>query len=580
MSTLACLVCGSEIFLGNTSHHIKALRVVKGIHGFHVYATEFWTEYFLSYVASRPCNDSSAILDLALRLADRLSRLSYTSQVLKEATPITQQVDEKMKFLEEWPLLYKLIETFLRGRSLKRLEHNLIQELQHTTGTENETLSETTTSHQTRPGCSTAQEENNGISFMLSSYQEIVRFLLQQDEYPGVSADDLYLFKSQFQSSAFTCRLSFCPRATNGFVSEDLRRQHEIAHTQLSVCTIPECKYPPFPSIKALKSHINKHHRPEAARLRPIRKGGNNSLRQRFLDTRIQTGMQGRKFDDKSEAVPGNNEDSDPTSTAATIRTRQTPRGTSEGSEERTRKTSKGIGFVSELEEHGICNLDKILNAPVSSMGFRGCAIANCSTVRLETGSKTGPESEGIPDPMSFHYWNCHHADNMAQCAVTECQMLFSSNYGLQAHYEQRHTALFCEICDVDSLEGFASEEELRFHWRSNHLILVRRWVCDDPRQGDSGLSFKMSYDSCKSCSEEQRFSRRYDAIEHLASQHVGLASGMSQGPLVRFLGLHVRAVRAYEVMQKVEEWAYDDNEPSEDEDFVDDGMFFVQELA
>ena len=70
----------------------------------------------------------------------------------------------------------------------------------------------------------------DGISAMLASYQEIVRSLLSQSDYPGVSSEELELFKSQFRTSAFTCRLNSCPRATLGFESEELRLEHEMAH--------------------------------------------------------------------------------------------------------------------------------------------------------------------------------------------------------------------------------------------------------------------------------------------------------------------------------------------------------------
>jgi hypothetical protein len=100
----------------------------------------------------------------------------------------------------------------------------------------------------------------DGISAMLLSYQEVVRFLLRQDDYPGVTAEELEFFKSQFRTSAYTCRLSSCPRTTVGFRSEELLREHEVSHARRIACTFPDCKYPPFGSVQALKNHVNKYH--------------------------------------------------------------------------------------------------------------------------------------------------------------------------------------------------------------------------------------------------------------------------------------------------------------------------------
>lgn len=111
----------------------------------------------------------------------------------------------------------------------------------------------------------------DGISSMLSSYQEIVRYLLCQDEYSGVSAQDLDLFKSQFRASAYTCRLSSCPHATLGFETQQACTEHEISHIRRWACDFPGCQYPPFVSKSALSGHKKKHHSPQIQR-RSIRR--------------------------------------------------------------------------------------------------------------------------------------------------------------------------------------------------------------------------------------------------------------------------------------------------------------------
>lgn len=105
---------------------------------------------------------------------------------------------------------------------------------------------------------------------MLDSYQKAIRFLLRQNDYPGVTASELRAFKTEFGSSAFTCRLISCPRATAGFELEKDWIEHERAHVQRLRCTVVDCKYPLFRSRQALRRHISEHHKEHHTK-RPIR---------------------------------------------------------------------------------------------------------------------------------------------------------------------------------------------------------------------------------------------------------------------------------------------------------------------
>lgn len=116
---------------------------------------------------------------------------------------------------------------------------------------------------------------------MLESYQRAVEYLLGQDSCPGASAEELALFKSQFSTSAYTCRLRSCPRATIGFEAENLRREHETVHAGGFRCTLSDCQYPPFQSSQKLKSHIDRCHSLAPAR-RSIRSVGLNDLPSKY----------------------------------------------------------------------------------------------------------------------------------------------------------------------------------------------------------------------------------------------------------------------------------------------------------
>jgi hypothetical protein len=100
----------------------------------------------------------------------------------------------------------------------------------------------------------------DGVSSTLNYYQNAVKILLDQDSCPGASVQELELFKSQFRTSAYTCRLRHCPRATIGFESDQLRREHEMAHAGGFRCTYQGCQYPPYRSSKALAAHVKSNH--------------------------------------------------------------------------------------------------------------------------------------------------------------------------------------------------------------------------------------------------------------------------------------------------------------------------------
>lgn len=114
----------------------------------------------------------------------------------------------------------------------------------------------------------------DGIFAILTAYQQCVRSILSQHDFPGVSAEELELFKRQFCTSAFTCRLKSCPRATMGFDSAQPLREHELSHICRLRCPFSGCHYPPFPSAQALRSHERRVHQPNPAP-RPIRRVGN-----------------------------------------------------------------------------------------------------------------------------------------------------------------------------------------------------------------------------------------------------------------------------------------------------------------
>jgi hypothetical protein len=78
-------------------------------------------------------------------------------------------------------------------------------------------------------------------------------------------------FKRSHRTSACTCRLGACARATIGFEDEVSRGEHEKGHVKHLYCEEPGCQYPPFPTPHALKYHVNNDHGFIPTTPRPIR---------------------------------------------------------------------------------------------------------------------------------------------------------------------------------------------------------------------------------------------------------------------------------------------------------------------
>jgi hypothetical protein len=126
MASFACLLSGLEVFNESYQEHNKYLRVLKGVHGFHIYATEHWTEYLLSYVASEGgFNLDSCFVKLACQLANKLDEIVIRGSPL-EVDPELSVSDQRLALLGHQPALCKHIKAALKARSLKLLERGLV----------------------------------------------------------------------------------------------------------------------------------------------------------------------------------------------------------------------------------------------------------------------------------------------------------------------------------------------------------------------------------------------------------------------------------------------------------------------
>ncbi|KAM0267836.1 hypothetical protein ACHAPA_005433 [Fusarium lateritium] len=245
-ATVTCLLSGFNIFCHTNTEQDKALRVAKGLHGLHIYATEFWTEYLLSWAVSeyqRAEDDLAPLLQIACKLAASLNE--SPTKAIPNSEHLGKMIDKRLEFLDQHPMLQKLVNQALQARSLGNLESRVFRK----------SLIDQETEQHFDPLII-----SDGISNMLASYQEVVKSLLDQNYHSELSTEEFALFKVHFGATAYTCQLTSCSRATIGFETEELLKEHEKRHVRWFQCAVSECQFPSFLSARALKNHTRKHH--------------------------------------------------------------------------------------------------------------------------------------------------------------------------------------------------------------------------------------------------------------------------------------------------------------------------------
>jgi hypothetical protein len=122
VASIAILLAGLDVLDTTYCESTRSLRLIRGVHGLHNYATEFWTEYILADAAIVGGLDrTSQLCILADRLASRLHVQCPRTEYLTNA-------DDRLKFFEHDVGLYGCISAALKARSRQRLESELLQD--------------------------------------------------------------------------------------------------------------------------------------------------------------------------------------------------------------------------------------------------------------------------------------------------------------------------------------------------------------------------------------------------------------------------------------------------------------------
>jgi hypothetical protein len=83
IASATCLLSGLEVFQPDYPCSLRSLRVLKGLHGFHVYASEYWVDYILSIVTSHYALSQSPLLSSVVNdLSGKLDSLGGSCNAL------------------------------------------------------------------------------------------------------------------------------------------------------------------------------------------------------------------------------------------------------------------------------------------------------------------------------------------------------------------------------------------------------------------------------------------------------------------------------------------------------------------
>ncbi|KAL7801430.1 hypothetical protein V8C43DRAFT_312589 [Trichoderma afarasin] len=252
LATVRCLLSGQQIFAPLYPDSERTLRVLRGLHGFHMYATEFWADHLLT---SLEVDQAQFFESNLFALSCRLAGNFVAAETDGEAADGSQSVSDPRLALirqKDYPL-YKMIKIVISEQNKETIEQASI------------------------PGHTIQHDHVAGdVITLKKKYQTMIQELLNYSTYPGISFQQLEQFKQNFRTSAFTCRLWSCPYAALGFNDMDNLARHEADHSK-HICRVQGCQYPVFTSARLLKNHVAEHHTSPQSLLLSRESGGGHT---------------------------------------------------------------------------------------------------------------------------------------------------------------------------------------------------------------------------------------------------------------------------------------------------------------
>ncbi|KAI3324875.1 NACHT domain protein [Xylariaceae sp. AK1471] len=247
IASATCLSSGLDVFCPQYPSHDRFTRVLRGLHGFHVFAHEHWVDCVLNALSpSETREDIPRLLSILSEVSEKLLGLSDSPSMQDE---IISTSEPRLELLKPFPPLYNIARGVLLTRNQKKAACGNITELRD------------------------AMRKITELRDVLDNYQTTLKVCLSIHEFPGISADELAQFQRDYRIVAFTCRFPSC---TEGFENDEKRLKHEISHAPPLKCPVPSCQYPAFATEQALGNHKRWCHDslPDNLRMKSIRKVG------------------------------------------------------------------------------------------------------------------------------------------------------------------------------------------------------------------------------------------------------------------------------------------------------------------
>ncbi|KAL6416287.1 Vegetative incompatibility protein HET-E-1 [Ilyonectria robusta] len=231
LATAACLVSGLQILNPSCPDHTRLPRVLRGIHGFHTYATEYWIEYVLSnFPLNMRITASLQFFHLSRQLSASFAQLAKPSQNEEKGRKF-DLLDNRLNDIRHQDIgLYDTARKILLERQVGYLTESLPEK--GICSPDSQSTFRRYTHRETEND--TTMVEVTSVKSLLENYQRTVQQLLILRSYQGFSFQELERFRQDFRATAFTCRFSSCPKTTNGFKTHCLRLEHEASHSVLT----------------------------------------------------------------------------------------------------------------------------------------------------------------------------------------------------------------------------------------------------------------------------------------------------------------------------------------------------------
>ena len=241
------------------------VRVLKGFHGLHHYANEFWFQHLLQYAKCDDPVEDDQIDELLGELEEfwKESPGTIVQKLKLDDTTSADNIELQLDVFDTMPQARRMgldILTFRRFITQEKYSHQ---------GPERKISVPERLARCTDSLVGVKEEElrhdPTHFSEISQHYQSIVRWLIScsADDLPrNAQPHHLERFKRIYTDSAFICRYRECPRYSDGFQSSTEWDTHESQHAKPLRCADPTCEFfaRGFTSKTGLLKHNRKYH--------------------------------------------------------------------------------------------------------------------------------------------------------------------------------------------------------------------------------------------------------------------------------------------------------------------------------